>query len=148
MTYLTFSYLRFCTVSDELNDRIYMLGGYYKTTKAYFYTISTNSWSAMYDSSLSKSSKVNLKIKKKQSDFVSQDGACTILYESRTKTRRLILIGGYNEEAQYNRLDSNSHWKSMTDPLSYVRFMHIVKLSEYEAYMMGGYSTRHGKSNQ
>ena len=77
-----------------------------------------------------------------------QDGACTILYESRTKTRRLILIGGYSDEAQYNRLDSNSHWTSMTDPLSYVRFMHIVKLSEYEAYMMGGYSTRHGTSNQ
>ena len=50
-----------------------------------------------------------------------QDGACTILYESRTKTRRLILVGGYNEYAQYNRIDSNSNWASMTDPLSYVR---------------------------
>ena len=26
------------------------------------------------------------------------------------------------------------------------RFMQIVKLSEYEAYMMGGYSSRHGAS--
>ena len=52
-------YLRFCTVADELNDKIYMLGGYYKTTKAYIYTISTNSWSAMWDSSLKSSSKVS-----------------------------------------------------------------------------------------
>ena len=52
-------YLRFCTVADELNDKIYKLGGYYKTTKAYIYTISTNSWSAMWDSSLKSSSKVS-----------------------------------------------------------------------------------------
>ena len=51
-------------MSDELNDRIYMLGGYYRTTKAYFYTISTNTWSAMYDSSLKKSSKVKIGRKK------------------------------------------------------------------------------------
>ena len=50
---------RFCTVADELNDKIYMLGGYYKTTKAYVYTISSNSWTGMYDTSLKKSSKVN-----------------------------------------------------------------------------------------
>ena len=55
----SYFYLRFCTVADELNDKIYMLGGYYKTTKAYRYTISTNSWSAMWDSSLTKSSKVS-----------------------------------------------------------------------------------------
>ena len=35
--------------------------------------------------------------------FYCQDGACTILYESRTKTRRLILVGGYSDNAQYNR---------------------------------------------
>ena len=56
--YLLVVFLRFCTVADELNDKIYMLGGYYKTTKAYRYTISTNTWSAMWDSSLKKSSKV------------------------------------------------------------------------------------------
>ena len=51
-------YPRFCTVADELNDKIYMLGGYYKDNKAYIYTISSNSWSAMWDSSLRRDSKV------------------------------------------------------------------------------------------
>ena len=50
---------RFCTVADELNDNIYMLGGYYKTTKAYKYSISSNSWTGMWDTSLTKSSKVS-----------------------------------------------------------------------------------------
>ena len=89
-----------------MNDKIYMLGGVYHDYEAWVYTISTNTWDEMYDSSLRHS---------------SHDGACTILYESRTKTRRLILVGGYNEYAQYNRIDSNSYWSSMTEPLSYVR---------------------------
>ena len=89
-----------------MNDKIYMLGGVYHDDEAWVYTISTNTWDEMYDSSLRHS---------------SHDGACTIIYESRTKTRRLILVGGYNEYAQYNRIDSNSYWSSMTEPLSYVR---------------------------
>ena len=42
-------FFRFCAVSDELNDKIYMIGGYYYDGKykSYQYTVSTNSWSNM-----------------------------------------------------------------------------------------------------
>ena len=42
-----------------MNDNIYMLGGRYKLTKAYKYSISSNSWSGMWDSSLRRDSKVS-----------------------------------------------------------------------------------------
>ena len=47
-------YLRFCAVADEMNNKIYMIGGYHSHAyyKAYQYTISSNSWSPMWDSSL------------------------------------------------------------------------------------------------
>ena len=47
---------RFCAVADELNDKIYMIGGYY--SHAYYqtrqYKVSTNTWQYMdYDYDLS-----------------------------------------------------------------------------------------------
>ena len=49
---------RACWVADEMNDKIYMLGGVYHKYEAWVYTISTNSWDEMYDSSLRHSSHV------------------------------------------------------------------------------------------
>ena len=46
-----FIFIRFCAVADELNDYIYMIGGYNQRYKAYQYKISTNTWSGMSDSS-------------------------------------------------------------------------------------------------
>ena len=51
--------IRACWVADEMNDKIYMLGGYYQDYEAWVYTISSNSWAEMYDSSLKYGSHVS-----------------------------------------------------------------------------------------
>ena len=42
-----------------MNDKIYMLGRYYQDYEAWVYTISSNSWAEMYDSSLKYGSHVS-----------------------------------------------------------------------------------------
>ena len=50
-------FIRHCVVADELNDRIYMIGGVYRRRNVYYYKPSTNSWhskgSMYYDSYVS-----------------------------------------------------------------------------------------------
>ena len=54
MASMPYTNFRFCAVSDEMHNKIYMIGGYHSHAyyKAYQYTISSNSWSPMWDSSL------------------------------------------------------------------------------------------------
>ena len=51
---LTCGLSRFCAVADEINGKIYMLGGVksHAYWNAYQYTIANNAWSPMQDSSL------------------------------------------------------------------------------------------------
>ena len=37
-------FIRHCVIADELNDRIYMIGGVYRKRNTYYYKPSTNSW--------------------------------------------------------------------------------------------------------
>ena len=45
---------RFCAVADELNDRIYMVGGANNARRKLckYYRVSTNSWHGCYDGTL------------------------------------------------------------------------------------------------
>ena len=54
-------FIRHCVVADELNDRIYMIGGVNRRRNTYYYKPSSNSWHSMgslyYDSYVSKKTK-------------------------------------------------------------------------------------------
>ena len=50
---------RHCAIADDQNDVIYMLGGYYTTTYARKFRISTLTWESLYDNSIYYAAKVS-----------------------------------------------------------------------------------------
>ena len=55
---------RFCAVADELNDRIYMIGGPKPWSKKQcrYYKVSTNTWHECVDKTLVEETYVSLKL--------------------------------------------------------------------------------------
>ena len=123
---------RFCAVADEGNDRIYGLGGVTTSYnyKAYYYTPTTNSWTSM----------PNLY-------YSSYDSGCAIITMKGGGSRWIVLAGTHSTRMQYYDL-AGTKWRAMTSSTTSINRISLVSITQYEAYQVGGYSSKHGSSRR
>lgn len=79
-----------------------------------------------------------------------KDAPCGIIYHQRTGERRLILYCGRDDNCAqfYSLTSSNPQWQGYTAAWSQNRYMKNVELSNYESYLMGGYSRKFDRNTR
>ena len=112
---------RHCAVSDPGYDRIYSMAGNSRSN-AYYYTISTNSWSSMPSLYWS-----------------GNNMACVIIRRRATGNKIIVLVGDGILRQQYFDLtvyeaNGSGTWMTMADPQYTSFFSAIVSLTPYESY--------------
>ena len=134
---LPYSNHRFCAVADEEDDKIWMIGGSEigvgDKMGVYYFTVSTNLWT--FHSDLFKRQTV-------------MDSACGIVYR-RTKEKMLLVVrGGLADAVIYFDLTNNLGWNLAATLFNNLnqRFMRMITLTPYNAFIVGGNSGRYGNS--
>ena len=118
-------------MADAGQDRLYIVGGHdcsYSRAEVYYYQVSSNQWH--HHSNMPWSGR--------------HDNAAGIITQKTGE--RWIVVGKGSEHGHiiYWNIDTNSGWHHVTNLYGNYphRFMHIVSLTPYTAFMLGGWTER------
>ena len=128
---------RHCSVADVEEDRIWMIGGHQTNVgdkmQVYYYTVSKNVW--VFHSNLI-------------GNQAMYDTSCGIIIKTTGEKWLLVVKGGRTEAVIYYDLSNNSGWKQASNLYGngHQRFMRMITLTPYSAFLMGSSTTRYGNS--
>ena len=78
-----------------------------------------------------------------------QDCSVAIIPNIHNGRRRLIVHGSGSSTVNHMWLDSEGSWGTTTESItSGHHFTRVVSVAKYEHYLMGGSTSRHGKSTR
>ena len=78
--------------------------------------------------------------------FLHQDCAATIVSDQYSGRRKLVVYGSYSTTVNFKWLDPHGGWTTISASQHNNEWMKSVSVTNYEHYLMGGYTSNHYES--